>query len=342
MAQLDTFIETARAKGLSDAAIEKALTSEGWDKHEVQLAISGVSVPKPPQSTAKSVKMVSLHPAVAALHHVLLWFFVGSSSISIAAVITSLTGGGVNVTALAALLAVTGITFTPYAVFFITYLVQLKKQPGLIPGHVWSIITICLHSLGALGAGIILAVTAITNPSDSNLISSAIILALYSIVIVTYSIAAFSKGSTIKRVILSITLSIITGIIGTLAALSIVQIVPAQQDEALRRELVTTTKNIVAFTKQEQRLPTESEASTLISHASIRYAATSDTTYELCAPFLKPRLPAQSYTSPAYAQTDSFQDESLFYSDKVGDVCFSLESGELAYQKVLKESSTEQ
>ena len=83
MPELDTFVKDARDKGLDDDIIRKALLSEGWDSSLVTAALTGVAVPKPAteQEAAHGShpKRPSLSPLMAAMHHILLWFFTGSS-----------------------------------------------------------------------------------------------------------------------------------------------------------------------------------------------------------------------------------------------------------------------
>src|SRR5690606_31513541 len=131
---------------------------------------------------------------------------------------------------------------------------RLKQDPNLTPGSIWSIITVCLHSLGALVAAIVLTVALITGGDLSTIISSAIILALYSVVVATYSLAAFAKPSRTRKIVLFASLPVLAIIMGSLFTLSLMQIGPSLQDQKTRDNLVLTTQSIAEFVADNNRV----------------------------------------------------------------------------------------
>lgn len=341
MAELETYIKEARDQGLSDDHIRNALKAEGWNTQDIDKALSGLVVPKPPKSTTDthhSNNVQSTGPLHSALHHVLLWFFLISASLSIGAAVSSLYGSFVSTTALASLMAVTLVTFTPYLIFFILFLGQTHRNPRLIPGRVWSIITICLASIGAMAAAITLVVTLVVSGDISVTISSLLLIALFAITLVTYSLATFAsdKARTTRKVILILTLPAFALLMGTLFILSLLQLGPARHDEAVRDNLVTTVNNIRSHVDRTNTLPAVSEAETLIADdSSISYKALSSTAYELCAEFKTDTLESSSYSrnyTDTLPLTDTYVYESNFYADS-GTQCFTVESDQLSIEQ---------
>ena len=328
MAKIEAFIKSARAKGLDDNDIKEALIEQGWKKGEIVTALSGVAVPKP-ESTGKGSDPHTIHPLFAALQHVLLWFFIASSSISIAAVVSSITGSNVNPQALASLIAVTAITFTPYAVFYIFYLNKLRKDPRVIPGNIWSIITVCLHSLGTLAAAIVLVVALITNGESSTIISSAIMLTLYGIVVATYSFAAFAHPGKLRRAILYISLPILALIMGTLFTLSMMRIGPSLEDQNTRKDMVSSMQSIAEFIAKENRIPEDNEGQDLLTSQDITYKKQTVISYELCATFNAGNTSSDLFEAPYFSLIDAYPHESQFATNKAGEACFSVESSYL-------------
>jgi len=163
MTEIEIFIKQAREKGLNDDAIRSSLDAKGWDKTAIDLALVGLEVPTPPstapQTTATPADQPrSLSPLMAAIHHVILWFFSGSSAVAIGGTVASLYGFQVSSTALASMIAVTLITFIPYALLFGILLAKNFKAVT-VPNKTWSIITICIHSIGAMIAAIVARMT---------------------------------------------------------------------------------------------------------------------------------------------------------------------------------------
>ncbi len=342
MAAIDDFITHARNNGVDDETIRQTLETQGWDKNVVSFALAGIAVPAPDSNVAVSVPVAepahssaapSLHPLLAALHHVLLWFFVISSTIAIVAVVASLFGESVDSSALAAMIAVVAITFTPYAILFITYLRKLGTQPNLIPGKVWSIITICLQSLSVLGAAITLVVTAIVGGESSVMVGAALILALTGTVLTVYIFAAFVPiTAKVRKPILLAYLPIVALLLGTLFVMSLLRLGPALADENTRKNLVTTVENIQKKVQTIDRLPNTSEAKSLIVGSGITFDSKSPTTYELCATFVTDSE-TDKYSSYGSTRADAPISDSYVYVDAFyrpsGRQCFVIQSNDL-------------
>jgi len=325
MTEIDTFVKEAREKQLSDSAIRKALESEGWNKDEIDLGLSGLSVPhrQDAPSTTGTFSHTALSPLMAALHHILLWFFTASSTITIIGVIASLYGETVSVEALAAMIAVTVVTFIPYAVLFGVFLRLDYKRKGVIPGKVWSIITVCLHSIGAMIAAITLVVTTITDGSTSVLIGAALVLLLNAIVITTYCFGAFSLTHVPKfrKVVILLHLPVLVILFGILSILSVMQIGPAKHDDTLRQEMVTTVQKIHTYTGEHRKLPADGAA--VVTSKEIHYTKKSDTTYELCGDFqVHKKAVTESYSASPSPIRDEYvyKDQFSYYGS--ADRCF--------------------
>lgn len=345
MTALDDFVAHSRNNNLSDDTIRQTLEAQGWDPNMVRFALAGITVPTPEPATQVSAVVAaepspvasaapSLHPLMAALHHVLLWFFVLSSTVAIVAVIASLFGETVDSSTLAAFIAVVAITFTPYAVLYVLYLRKLRTQPSLVPGKVWSIITICMHSLSTLAAAITLVVTAIVGGQVSVIVSSALVLVLTATVLTVYLFAAFVPSTwKIRKPILIAYLPIVAILLGTLFIMSLLRLGPALGDETTRKNLVTTVTNIQKQVQSINRLPDEAEAQSLIVGSGISYKTKTSSTYELCAKFT---LEIKNDTYSSYSSngttdrpiTDSYVD-AYYFNRPSGNQCFVIESNDM-------------
>lgn len=332
MPELKTFVDQAREKGLSDDQIREALAAQGWDKAVAEAAILGLDVPKATAETQTTTPQSQAHrpslsPMMAALHHVLLWFFVGSSAVTIAGVVASLSGLHVTTQTLASMIAVTIVTFVPYATFFILYLLKLRKMPELIPGKVWSIITICLHSVTAMIAAITLVVSLITQGEYSLQLSAGLIMGLNLVVILTYGFAAFGKGK-IRKIIVWAHIPVLLALFGTLFIMSVMQFGPASHDEQLRKDLAATVNAVYENTLTNNRLPENGDG--LVKSPEITYEKKTDTTYALCGTFQTANRNRSYGSYRSYAPIgDSYAYESQFEVSTSGKQCFDFTSSAL-------------
>lgn len=334
MSEINSFVRKAREKGLSDEAIRKSLTAQDWDPALIDSALLGIEVPKAPATTTSSSDSpspaTSLSPLMAAMQHVLLWFFTASSTITIASVVASLSGLNVSAQVLASMIAVTVITFTPYAVLFLLFTIKQRRMPELVPGKVWSIITICLHSVAAMAAGITLVVTLIVSGEYSVWLSALLILILDLIVVVTYVLAAFGmKLRRVRKVTIIAHLPVLLLLFGTLFIMSVLQLGPARHDEQLRKDLVLSTTAIHNYTNDHRSLPESGDG--LVKSNDIRYKKINDTKYSLCATFQANARRSSAYY--AYNNdsilSDAYAYESQFEVYGAGEHCFTIVSSTL-------------
>jgi len=348
MTAISDFITQARNSGISDDVTRQALEAQGWDKGTIDFAMSGISVPSPetntdltpqPQVMAQP-KTPSLSPLMSALQHVLLWFFMIAASVSIFTITSSLLGDmSSNMNWVITAIAIVGLTFTPYAVLFALYLSKLKAQPDMIPSKVWSTITICFFSLGALGAAITLLIAIINNNEgygNGTILGACIMLVLSVVILLTYIFAAFGiKLSKARKIILTISLPVIITILGGLFTVYFLNYGSARADATTRINLSTTVDNIRKETLSLDRLPTAQEAATLIATNGITYEKTDSTSYKICANFITDSSRTGYYSYSSYGANsdrtvdDSYISESDFYS-KSGNRCFLLKSAYLS------------
>lgn len=336
MTALKPFITQAKAKGLTDEQIHEALKSQGWNESVIALGLAGLEVPTPEhaasdakQAPDHSTAHPSISPLMAALHHVLLWFFIGSSTVTIVGVVASLTGYDISAQALAAMIAVTIITFLPYAIMFMSYLRHLRPTPDLVPGKVWSIITVCLHSIAAMIAAITLVVAAITAGDQNVIASAALILGLDLIVVTIYCQAAFAPNKTgkLRKILLYSYLPLLGVLFGILFVLSLLQLGPARHDEQLRKDLTATVQNIAKYSKDHHRLP--NELGDLRAGPDIEYTMKTAISYEVCGSFItSSKNQTYSYAS-IQGLEDSYVHESQFYPSHIGRNCFTFTSASL-------------
>jgi len=339
MTEIDTFVKEARQKQLSDEAIRKALASQGWSNEEIDLGLAGLHVPRKQDQPTSTPARGTLSPLMAALHHILLWFFTGSSTVTIIGVVASLFGETVSTEALAAMIAVTIITFIPYAVLFGVFLGLDRKRNAIAPGKVWSIITVCLHSIGAMIAAITLVVTLITDGSMSVLTGAGLVLLLDGIIVTTYSFAAFSLTHTpkLRKVVIYLHLPILIVLFGILSLFSVMQIGPAKHDDALRQSMVTTVQKVQAYTRAHNAIP--QNGNDVATSPEIHYTKKSTTTYELCGDFQLHTSGASTPYSdnPATATQDTYVYKDMFtYGNN--QRCFLFESGFLTTKNPLQDA----
>jgi hypothetical protein len=334
MDEIKTFIAEARGKGLDDDTIRKSLEAKEWDASSINIALLGLEAPAPTapaaaQPTTPASNQNSLSHLMAALHHVILWFFTASSTVTIGGTVASLYGMGVSANALASMIAVTVITFSPYAVLFAIFLGKNRKNPPVVPGKVWSIITICLHSVGAMTAAIIAVINIVTNGDQMYLVSAGLVLLLDLIVVTTYLFAAFGlKLRRAREIMIALHLPLLIIMFGILFTLSLVNLGPAKHDEDLRKDLSTLVHDIAGRTREQNKLPDSIDG--LTKNSSITYKKTSNKKYQVCATFQTTGnfSPSSSYYGGSYEATDDFVTESDFAAGK-GEHCFDFTSSYL-------------
>lgn len=341
MVDIKNFIKDARIKGLTDTQIKSALSSNGWSEAVIDVALLGLDIPQArvitPESesapTTQQPKQPSLSHLMAALQHVLLWFFTCSSIVTIIGVVRSLSGYEVSTEVLASMIAVTLVTFTPYAILFLLFLVKARRTPGLIPGKVWSIITICFHSIGAMIAGITIVITLITSGEWNVTLSALLILALTIIMIITYGFASFSplRLRKLRKVTLIAHLPILLIVFGTLFIMSVLQLGPAKHDEQMRKDLTGTVEKIHSYAQTNKILPT-SESNIVIGN-SITYRQKNKVSYELCGDFqtVSKNQSYNQYRGGSQPYEDDYVSEYDFYTETSGHHCFEFSSSTLAH-----------
>jgi hypothetical protein len=343
--QLQKFVETAREHGLSDEMIRQSLLDQGWPTSQVDAGLLGLEVPRPDAATTAPAPVEdkqrqpthpSLSPLQAALLHVLLWFFAASSTVAIIGVVASLFGESISTEALASMIAVTIITFVPYAVFFVLYLKRLAAMPNLVPGKIWSIITICLFSIGAMSAAIALVISLIRSDEASFAVGSVLIVILNAIVLMTYSLAAFRPPSKGRTLGLRLHLILLAILLGGLFVASLVRIGPARADEQLRQDLVATVDSVRSYAQRHDALPDNGTG--IVADNAIEYKKTGAQTYELCATFKLDNAADYSHYSRSSSNTvnDAYVYESQFRTDS-GRRCFGLLSSSLDSKDSLSE-----
>lgn len=328
MTEIETFIKQAREKGLDDDAIRKGLEAQGWDKAAIDIALLGLTIPSPPTtglapSPTPANEQQSLSPLMAAIHHVILWFFTGSSAVAIGGTVASLYGFRVSSTALASMIAVTLITFIPYALLFGILLAKNFKVPT-VPNKTWSIITICIHSVGAMIAAIVAVINGITGSEHVYLVSALLIFALDIIIITTYAHAAFVRPGTLRKSVMLIHLPLLIAMFGTLFVLASFKLGPVQHDDALRKDMTATVKAIAADTKKNNKLPESID--TITSNKAISYEKTSRTSYKLCGEFQTTQTGNSNSSYSVRDQTDDYVYDGIFYRDGSGRQCFDFSS----------------
>lgn len=326
---LHEFIEAARKKKLSDQEIVHLLTQEGWDEVTARAAVSGLVVPAPPDHHDNGQKHTGagLSALEAALHHILLWIFSLSATIVIAALTASLFGDSPDSDAFSTYLAVIGVTFTAYAVFYGHYLRLLRKNALLITSRVWSIITIVLHSIGLISS--LIAITTILidgagSDDKAELIAAVSIGVINALIAAAYALANFSTNARMRLRLLPGYIIFVATVLIVFGIFAGFRLEPVRHDNDAEAALLRTTEEVKNYVNDNQKLP-DSISDVHGTHDDVQYHRIDDITYEVCADF---RL-ASGDADNKYTQPDDYVDAYVFETHKEGIDCFSFESATL-------------
>ena len=310
MSALQEFIDNARKKDFSEDEIKQRLLENGWDKDEVSAALSGsmqpnklgdLEVPRPDvankddqppapskQQSSDKPSKASIHPLHAAILHVLLWFFIVSSSISIWSVFSVFFNEGYSdegsLDTLSKMIAVVLVTFIPYAIFYYLYVKKLRTNPALVPSTVWSIITICFHSIAAMIAAITIVIQIVSGDSLVVLFSAALVFLIDAIVITTFAYAAFvNPTNRMRKTVIIFSPLVLTLIMALLFIFSLLNLPNIKADVEMRKSMANGAIQVRNYTMRNQSLPANSAQIEL--DKGITYTKESDSQYEICGTF---------------------------------------------------------
>lgn len=328
--EIREFIAKAHERNIDNETIRRSLLRHGWSEAAIDAAILGdlevpTSTEAPAAKSSPGKQSPSSGPLASALHHVLLWFFVGSAALAITSAISSLFYETVSEDALASFIAVSVITFIPFWIAFLAYLRQRRHEPRLVPGRIWSIITICIGSIGVMSAAIVGVVTLITDGQVATAVSAGALLVLFTCVVLVYATALSitTKKARIQKLLLHIPIMVIALLLVGIFVPSLLQLGPVRNDESLREDLIESVEAIRIATENENKLP--DDASEYLANPAINYRKLSETRYELCAPFAITKTqerPRNSSIDDAYVSNYDFM------GDKDNN-CFTLQSSQL-------------
>ena len=334
--ELQEFITKAREQSLSDEEILAALVDNGWSETQAKLALKGLAVPtpeakeaaQPKQNEPNIQKQPALSPLSAALHHIFLWFFTAASSLAIGAAVASAFNRPVSGQALAAFIAVVLVTLAVYGSFYMSYARRATRPPFVTANKVWSIITICIHGVGAMAAAITLIVMAIVGGSGIIAVTAALILALDLAVLVTYIAATFMKPeSATRRTILKVVMQAVFAALLLLCDWSLVAYSGVRHDQDLREDLVATQKAVRDYTTEHDALPESGDDITITG--DVTYERISGKTYNLCGVFKRSGTDYDYGRDKTYTPSDNYITEYEFTASGAGKQCFAFESSHL-------------
>lgn len=325
MNDLKQFVDDAKAKGLGEEKIRELLVGGGWSQSQIDAALLGIEVPKAPDSNLSAstsrVVRAAVHPLEAALQHILLWVFTGTSSIMIGVVTNAIFGeGSTSSEPLLAYLVLELVTYVPFAVLFVLYLRKLRKMPELTTGKVWSIITIVFHSLGAMGALISLLLAIILVPTDGSVRTPVVVASLAIgvmdiVVLAAYVMANFTRNHTsmLKHWLLIAFPAVLFVIVAVFGAIALANVGPLRADDQTRKDLVQVASAVSAYTQQHGVLPSLLSQTTASDVEQVTYAQKTSGMYQLCAEFQHETSSSvktihSDYLTGAYVSEYSFND----------------------------------
>jgi len=332
MDNMQQFITDARAKDWDDEKIKQALIASGWQEAQVDAALSGLALPLATGggNHGHEVNQAN-HPSVntlqAALQHVLLWLFTGTSTIMINIVAFALLSGNSGSSdTLLTYVVLEAVTFAAFAFFHWKYLRQLRKQPELVPGKVWSILTIVFHSLGTIGAvvGFILVLVLVHNSeTTAGIVASLAIGVMDVLVVAAYALATFSKRpqSKLRLQYLRFFPVALFVIIASLGVFALFKVGPLRADDQTMQNLVTAVQDVHAYADRSKTLP---ENLSQLPHQpqGVSYRSTGSDTFEVCATFRVDHGDTSANDTSA-RQDDTYVDTSVFDNDKAGHRCWN-------------------
>lgn len=364
MDPVQQFVTDARAKGWDDEQTRQALLAAGWEAVQVDAALSGLHVPKPPvvagmhhgtpaTSAGSAPALVpastsalasasvqhgptrpSIHPLQAALHHVLLWVFTLTSSTMIGIVCAALFAGGIGSSeTLLTYLVLELVTFTPFAVLYWLYLKQLKQEPDVTTGKVWSIITVVLHSIGLIGATIafILVFVLVHNAgTKAGLIASGTIAVMDALVVIAYGLANFAKlplPRLAKRYVRVFPIALFV-LIAILGVISLFRLAPLRADDQTKQNLSTTVQKVHQYAQDHHKLPASLGDVSGVP-GDVSYERTSAITYQVCATF---RTGSDYYDTTTSVLDDSYSERYVFSGTNAGRNCWKFKNYALEQQ----------
>jgi hypothetical protein len=258
----------------------------------------------------------------------LLWFFSISTTITLSILAASVFyAESSSSEVLSVFVAVSLLTFTPFAFVFWDYLKKYKKDKTVVTGRVWSIITIVVHSLAAIISGVVLVVNLLTDPEAGLIVATSTIILINLLIVTTYYYATFGKPSSkFRDVYVQIFLPVLFLILALFALYGYVKLAPVKADENTRAKLVKTVEAIRDYRSQNNaKLPAALSSLKDVDTSGITYKKNSETKYTLCADFKTKRR--YSYASDStYAPADTAVSEYYFEANKVGENCFPLKT----------------
>lgn len=360
MSALQDFIDNARKKNFSDDEIKQRLLSEGWDEAKVSAALhddaatnrlGDLEVPRPevdsseaqplPPASSKIEKAskTSIHPLHAAILHVLLWFFIASSSVSIWSVFSVFFNEGYSdegsLTTLSRMIAVVLVTFIPYAIFYYLYVKKLRSNVTLVPSTIWSTITICFHSIAAMIAAITIVIQIIGGSNMAVLCSAALILIIDAIVIATFAFAAFvNPTSPLRKTVIIFSPLALTLIMTLLFVFSLVNLPNIKADVEMRKSMANGAIEVREYAMRNQSLPTSS--SQLELDEGVTYEKTTDSQYKICGTFKQSAKNASRYPyerNQPISDSYVYEDSPSYVTADSEEPCTEFTSEELRYRQ---------
>lgn len=351
-AELQEFINKARKKQLGDDAIKDKLLAAGWQESAVAAALSSsgsdeLAVPLPPDLTAPhpdghTGARPSITALQAALQHVLLWVFTLTTSVMVGVVSAVLFGKGSSGSseALLTYVVLEAVTFAPFAFLYWRYVRELKRQPSLMTGRVWSIITIVLHSIGLIGAvvGFILVLILVHDGETMpGVVATSVIGVMNALVVSAYALANFVKspGGSLRLWYLRLFPLLLFTLVAVLGVFALVRVGPLRADDQTKQNLVTTITKIHEYAVDNTKLP-EGLGVVPGVPAGVTYERLSTSGYRLCGEFKVSHkgMYASSYQNSE--QDDSYPSRYLFDGTGSGNQCWKFYNSDLRYNTSTK------
>lgn len=333
---IDAFIAQAREKQLSDNDILALATQAGWQRATVLAELERLATlaapndnntgPRQNNSPEKNSRP-SLSSLIAAMHHIFLWFFVGTSAFTCYVLVANLftyTDDGYDIvyrpaTPIKCIIAAL-VTLSAYMAFYIPYLHHTLKPPYVTAGKTWSIVTIALSSIGAIITATV-TVLLVTNDAKVQWILVAALICVFCIAVaLTYWAATFvSPKKKLRSGILIGGVAVMVCLTVTVSALFLLHLPGARHDETLRNNLTKTAENILAYADKHNALP-KATTPFIITGSDITYKPTSTSAYQLCGRFQQ----RKDFSYGGQLQdSDIDLHPSSFPSKHVGENCFT-------------------
>lgn len=382
MDELRNFIKDMRQQQLSDELIYKNLIQKGWDERLVNEAFLpvGTVVPVPSGEMIKISKMPQKALSVAteqaadgpavpasqadssldskspsnlvsgaqsALHHIFLWVFSLAFIVNIQIIIQVIIEQdfsdhfGKTLASSVAILLITGVV---YWLFYFKFVKAFKQNNRLRLRGGWTVATIVLSGLTAIGSLIGLVISLIWSASYENIIRLAPIILYSCLIVLTYAQVNFAKSeSNLRKQLIQVWYcALVCLLLATSMLTAGLAYLSKKSDLDLKKEVAVAASKVHRYYKRGRVLPKSLEEAG-VNNAKLKYRMLMKKhkrdRYEICANFRHSDYQDSGYYGNYVPRSDGiYVDDGGVFAHQIkvrrsGQNCFKFEIAYSDYSK---------